>query len=281
VAFAPDGRHLASASFDHTLRVWDTASGEALCTCKGHTDKVTALAYRPDGKLLASAGLDRAVRLWDAATGKRRLVLSVKERSIQALAFTPDGQFLLLAGDSGTVEVIDLPTRRPVRRLELSSKPLYALALSPDGRTFAAAGEDGKVHIASRITGDRLQTLPSAAGGCVFSLAFAPDGDCLLTGEEAGAVCLWDVEKGKLMATHEQHAGAVSQVIFGGDGRRIVSTGADGQVLIRDTATGSVLHSHRFPGKVLCATIAPDGRLVGTGTGKSVCYLMELPRRAR
>src|SRR5258708_38734141 len=66
VAFRPDGRYMASARFDHTLKVWDVAGGKLLLTCQGHADKVTALAWHAAGALLASAALDHSIRLWNA-----------------------------------------------------------------------------------------------------------------------------------------------------------------------------------------------------------------------
>jgi WD40 repeat protein len=277
VAFRPDGEQLASASFDHTLRVWDAATGDLVCCCRGHHDKVTALAYHPEGSLLASAGLDHSLRLWNAATGRRVLTLATGERAVQALCFSPDGRHLLAAGDSGAVEVIDLGTRRVARRLTLTHEPLYALALSPDGTTLAASGHGGTVHVVSLKSGERLQTLPGF--GDVYSLCFSGTGERLLSGGEDG-VRVWDVTRGRLLAQHEQHAG-VYQVGCSPDGRRIVSAGADGEVQLRDAESGAILHAHRFPGKALCAAIAPDGRQVGLGTEKARCYLMELPPRAR
>jgi WD40 repeat protein len=73
----------------------------------------------------------------------------------------------------------------------------------------------------------------------------------------------------------------VYQVGFSPDGRRLVSAGTEGQVIVWDSATGAALYSHRFPDKTLCAAFTPDGRQIGTGTGRSLCYLMELPRHIR
>ena len=69
VAFSPDGRTLASGSYDHGIRLWDAKTGEYKMKLRRHTDGVTCLAFSPDSRTLASGSWDRTVRLWDAKTG--------------------------------------------------------------------------------------------------------------------------------------------------------------------------------------------------------------------
>ena len=90
---------IASGSGDHTVRLWDAATGQELKTLSGHTDSVSALAYSPDGKVIASGSGDNTVRLWDAATGQELKTLSGHTDSVSALAYSPDGK--VIASGSG------------------------------------------------------------------------------------------------------------------------------------------------------------------------------------
>ena len=92
LAFSPDGKTVASASYDGTVRLWDTATGAALQALEGHTSRVTAVAFSPDGKMVASASYDETVRLWDAATGAA--LLTLENYLVQYLVFSRDGSLL-------------------------------------------------------------------------------------------------------------------------------------------------------------------------------------------
>ena len=75
VAFSPDGQRLATASWDHTAKVWEAESGKEVLTLSGHSDRVNGVAFSPDGQRLATASWDKTAKVWEAESGKELLTL--------------------------------------------------------------------------------------------------------------------------------------------------------------------------------------------------------------
>ena len=273
VAFAPDGRTLASAGDSGILRLWNVVSGHETATFRGHKGRVQSVAFSLDGHRLASGGDDGTVRLWDIDSGRETAALRGHNTWVTCVTFSPDGRILASSGEDGTVRIWNAISSRETAVHRVHETSVHRLAFSPDGKTLATAtvAANGGVRLWDVATGREAGVL-RGHNTYTYSVAFAPGSRVLASADGDGTIRVWDVVSGLETATLRGHQGRIWSIAFAPDGRVLASAGYDGAVRLWDVTTGreaGVLRGHQP--EVYSVSFAPDGRLLATaGTDGAV-----------
>jgi WD40 repeat protein len=239
IAFAPDGKTVATGSADKTVRVWDVESGELLHTMIGHSGGVNSISYAPDGMLVASGSEDKTVRLWNTATGQPVHTLQHAPYPVTAVAFTPDGKTLLssqatqpFAAGKAALARWNLPDGTLQGEWEMLNPNLdrWLSVLAPDGKTMAmglSAQTSDVAKLWNAQTGQLLRALKlpdPEMQNKIRAIALAPDGKTLAAGWENNSVKLWDTKSGKLFNELQTGDERVTAVTFSNDGRVLAAS---------------------------------------------------------
>ncbi|MBL1083241.1 WD40 repeat domain-containing protein [Streptomyces actinomycinicus] len=298
-SFSSDGRTLATAGYDRTVRLWNVADphrpaalGKPLL---GHGSWVSSAVFGPDGRTLATAGDDGTIRLWDVTDRAHPVPLGrpldAHQGTIYLVAFSPDGRTLASAGEDRTVRLWDMSDRsRPTERSALRGHDaaVRCVAFSPDGRTLATGGDDSTIRLWRTAGPGRSEPVKVLRGhtDLVHSVAFSPDGRTLASGSADDTIRLWDVTDPRRADTIGSpltgHTGPVWSVAFSPDGGRLAAASADSTASlwnVTDPASPSQVGEPLAggSGEMYALGFSPDGRTLATGSGDSKVRLWSVP----
>ncbi len=265
VAFSPDSKIAATASTDHTIRLWDVATGSLIRTLLGHTNSASSLAFAPDGRTLASGSDDTTVRIWDVATGEELLSLSGNQDVVWGVAFSPDGKSIASVGYDSSLRIWDIKSARPILTIEMPTTS-SSLAYSPDGKFIVTAGDDGLARLYDAQSGEFVRIFVGHSLA-IISVDFSHDGRTIATGSDDKTARIWDVNTGDELVTLQGHQESVYGVDFSADDTYVLTAGYDRVAILWDRASG--VQMRRFighQGNLYGAVISPNDQWILTGS---------------
>jgi WD40 repeat protein/DNA-binding XRE family transcriptional regulator len=267
LAFSPDGRQLASVSWDNMVKLWNVESGTLLWVA-WQPGGINGVAFAPDGYLLASGGGDALLQLWDPQSGTNVQMLVNQGSAVYSLVWSPNGKLLASGCSDGSIWVWKLGMLEPdtrVLRLSGHTRRVTGLAFAPDGAQLASASFDGTIKLWDMESFDCLQTF-SWHTDRVVQVAWSSDGCTLASCSFDHTICLWDIKESRSRAVLHEHTVLNYTLTFTSDSQTLLSGSDDGTLRVWDVNSGQCLRIiGGYAASLFDIDWSPDGRLLAGG----------------
>ncbi len=281
VAISPDGKTIASASDDGTVRLWELEADNPNSSreIKDQGGWVRAVVFVSDRQMI-TAGQDKNIKIIDIASGKVVKTLSGHTNLVNSLAIAPVVNLLVSGSFDNTVNIWQISTGKLQQTLKGHTDKIWGVAISPDGKQIVSASRDKSLKIWDVKTGELLRTLTGSLEG-VTCVLVTPDGKRVISGSSDKVIRVWDLASGKQIFTLSGHEDAIASLAITNDGNYLFSGSKDSPSSIRlwNLKTKSLIWNLiGHPDLVTSLVITPDQlKLVSSSQDKNVA-IWEIPK---
>lgn len=264
VRFSPDGRTLAAACNNGTIKLWNLETGNCCITLAGHQRMpLVFIHFSPDGQTLISGGLDNQVHWWDTQTGECLQTQSHKGW-VWWVDCSPNGEMVASCSADQTIKLWNLLTGQLIKTLHGHESGVRVVLFSADNRHLISSDEEQTMKLWDIHRGQCLKTWRGYSDS-IWAIAFSSDGRTLASSGEEQTAKLWDVQTGQCKTLLKGHGVWVRSVAFSPDDQTVATAGADGLVRLWNVATGDCLRvMQEHTGFVWSVVYSPDGQSLAT-----------------
>lgn len=291
-AFSADGKYFATASYDHTTRVWDAQSGNPIAKTFEHAAPCCRPCFGPEGRRFISSGEDGVAKLWDIRTGELQCILRHGRPEVDSLShvvscvFSYDGRQILTGSFDHTARVWDVASKTEVARLANPQRVAHAI-WSPDGSRILTSYWYGGAQLWDARTYRPIGE-PMTHSATVRKSLFTPDGSRVVTSSLDHTARIWDGHTGKPLTPPMKHSDFIWDLDISPNGKFLATASYDKTVKLWSTEDGSavgipLLHE----GPVDTVAFSPEGKQLVTASrdrtvrlwDTATCREVETPMR--
>ncbi len=270
LAFAPDGKTVASVGMDSEVKLWDTTTGQLRKLKALRLGWLSSVAFDHEGNRVAIGSSSGSLTIWHPVSDSL-VQIPTHQRQVFAVAFAPDGDAVATSGYDKTVKLWDLGNLTARMTLRSHLDYVWALAFAPDSKTLASAGWDGSVRLWN-LAKSASHRVSQEGTSAILSISFSKDGTRLASA--SSGVEVWDTGSLRRTRVPLEFAAGDATVRFSPDGKWLAAANFLGALKVWDAADWKEQFALQSLGKIWGLAYSPDGKLLVTGNaaGEVKCW---------